>query len=293
MQSLQDTHAEQLKQARDAAATELAAAEARAHKAAQLEREVAAAQLKAQQAALAAEREALEQHRVHGELLVSLSEQVGALRKLEGRVAKGQAAGCQSREFAVEIVAASLAMNRPGMSQASILHLLHLPPRTHDFLLAHSLLLPPNSPPNPKQPPRLCPHIHTLILFCCVHPLCTNTSHPHPPIMPRQVKAAADTTREREARALAALERSGAERAAAAGVREQQLAAREAAVAARAEQVRVWPWVWVCVWGLAVGRGGAALRLVAGPGVLAGGRAYILMQQAARWLAMRLAPLTS
>jgi hypothetical protein len=96
MQSLQDTHAEQLKQARDAAATELAAAEARAHKAAQLEREVAAAQLKAQQAALAAEREALEQHRVHGELLVSLSEQVGALRKLEGRVAKGQAAGCQS-----------------------------------------------------------------------------------------------------------------------------------------------------------------------------------------------------
>lgn len=151
---------------------------------------------------------------------------------------------------------------------------------------------PPTRLPTPNSPRASAP-ISTLSFCSAVSTLSARTlpTPTHPPCH-AQVKAAADTTREREARALAALERSGAERAAAAGVREQQLAAREAAVAARAEQVRVWPWVWVCVWGLAVGRGGAALRLVAGPGVLAVGHAYMLMQQATRWLAMRLAPLT-
>jgi hypothetical protein len=51
------------------------------------------------------------------------------------------------------------------------------------------------------------------------------------------VKSAAVTTHEREARALAALERSSTEAAAAAALREQQLQQREAAVAARSEQL--------------------------------------------------------
>ena len=75
--SLQDKHAEELRQQREAASTELAAVESRAARQVQLEKEVLGAQWKAQQAALTAERESLVQQRMSEEMLVCLSEQVG------------------------------------------------------------------------------------------------------------------------------------------------------------------------------------------------------------------------